>query len=181
MNDQAGRVSSAGQTDVYAVLVDVLIDKGIVTQQELFDRLRRAQAVAARRSAGFGAGEAPERLDGETVLVVEEDPALAQRLMTVLERAGAEVLVARDAAQALSRVAQFDFSAAVLDWRPERSEHRALTRWLREDGVRILFHAAHPPEDAVPACGDPILAKAAPAAEIVGALARLTGPIGRAA
>jgi CheY-like chemotaxis protein len=195
MNDQAARIS-AGPMGVCAVLADVLIDKGIVTQRELFDRLRQAQAVASRWSDGFGTGRAladilaylepaaehgraaVERLDGETVLVVEDHPSLAARLMAILERAGAEVLVARDAAEALSRVAQFDFSAAVLDWHPEKSEQRALTRWLREDGVRILFHAAHPPEDAVSACGDPILVKPAPAAEIVRALARLTGSLG---
>ena len=195
MNDHAARMS-AGRMGVCAVLADVLIDKGIVTQRELFDRLRRAQAAASRRSGGFGAGRAladimaylepaeerspagPERLDGETVLVLEEDPSLAERLMAILEGAGAEVLVARGAAEALSRVAQFDFSAAVLDWRPERSEHRALTRWLREDGVRILFHAASPPEDVVSARGAPILVKPAAAAEIVRALARLTGPVG---
>jgi CheY-like chemotaxis protein len=178
-----------------AVLVDLLIDKGIVTQRELFDRICQARAAAGRWSGGFGAARALadimayldpaeeggpaalERLDGQTVLVVEADPSLADRLMTVLETAGAEVLVARDAAKALSRLAQFDFSAAILHWRPEKSEHRAVTRWLREDGVRILFYAAHPPEDLIAACGDPILVKPSSAGEIVRALARHTGPI----
>jgi CheY-like chemotaxis protein len=190
MNEQAARLSD-GQIRVCAVLVDLLIDKGIVTQGEFFDRLRQAQATAGRWSGGHGAAHALadimadaegssaslDRLDGQTVLVVEEDAAMAHRLLTILEGAGAEALVARDATEALSRVAQFDFSAAVLDWRPERSAHRALTRWLREDGVRILFFAAQAPEDAIAACGDPILVKPASAGEIVGALARLTGPV----
>jgi CheY-like chemotaxis protein len=194
MNDQPARITDA-QIGVCAVLVDVLIDKGIVTQGELLDRLRQAQGGSGRRSGGFGAARAladmvahlelggpgtlqPRRLDGETVLVVEEDAAAADRVMAILERAGAEVLVARGAEEALARLAQFDFSAAVLDWRPERSAHRAEMRSLREDGVRILFHAADPPEDAVAACGDPVLSKLAPAGEIVAALVRLTGPIG---
>ncbi len=192
MNEQALRLSD-GQMRVCAVLVDLLIDKGIVTERELFDRLRHAQAPADHLSGGFGPARAladivahldPEggpaaqdRLDGQTVLVVEEDPAMADRLLTILEKAGAEGLVARDAAEALARVGQFDFSAAVLDWRPEKSEHRALTRWLREDGVRILFCAAHAPEDVIAACGDPILVKPSSAGEIVSALARLTSPI----
>lgn len=192
MNEQASRHSD-GQMRVCAVLVDLLIDKGIVTQGELFDRLRQVQAAAGRWSGGRGADRALadimahiepeggraalERLDGQTVLVVEEDAALADRLLTAVERAGAEALVARDAAEALARVAQFDFSAAVLDWRPEKSEHRALTRWLREDGVRIVFYATHAPEDVLAACGDPILVKPASAGEIVGALARLAGPV----
>jgi CheY-like chemotaxis protein len=195
MNNQPARKSDAprdalgdAQMDVCAVLADVLIEKGIVTQGELLDRLRQAQAGgrglgAARVLAGIVAHLEPEersaaasqRLDGETVLVVEEDPAMAERMLAILERAGAEAMLARGAEEALARLAQFDFSAAVLDWRPERNEHRAVTRWLRGDGVRILFHAAHPPEDVVSACGDPILVKPAPATEIVGALARLTG------
>jgi CheY-like chemotaxis protein len=195
MNEQAARMR-AGQMGLCAVLVDLLMDKGIVTQRELFDRVRRAQAAAGPWSGGFGAARAladimaclepadeggpaaRERLDGETVLLVEDDPATADGLMTVLEAAGAEVLAARGAAEALSRLAQFDFSAAVLDWRPEKSEHRAVTRWLREDGVRIVFYAAHPPEDPIAACGDPILVKPTPASEIVRALARHTDASG---
>jgi CheY-like chemotaxis protein len=195
MNDQAARMRS-GQMDVCAVLVDLLIEKGIVSRRELFDRVRQARDATGRWTGGFGAAraladimaclepveeggpEALERLDGQTVLVVEEDPSVAERLMTVLETAGAEVLAARGAAEALSRLAQFDFSAAVLDWRPEQSEHRAVTRWLREDGVRILFHAADPPEDPIAACGDPILVKPAPAGEIVRALAQHAGSSG---
>jgi CheY-like chemotaxis protein len=192
MSEQALRLSD-GQMRVCAVLVDLLIQKGIVTERELFDRLRQAQAPAGRRSGGFGAARAladivayldPEdspavhdRLDGQTVLVVEEDLVMGDRLLTILERAGAEGLVVRDAAEALARVGQFDFSAAILDWRPEKSEHRALTRWLREDGVRILFCATHAPEDVIAACGDPILMRPSSAGEIVGALARLTSPI----
>jgi CheY-like chemotaxis protein len=192
MNEQPLRFSD-GQMRVCAVLVDVLIDKGIVTQGELFDRLRQPQPAAGRWSGDHGADRALadimahieskggpaalQRLDGQTVLVVEEDPAVADRLLTVLERAGAEGLVARDAAEALARVAQFDFTAAVLDWRPEKSEHRALTRWLREDGVRILFYTAHLAEDVIAGCGDPILVKPASAGEIVGALARLAGRV----
>jgi CheY-like chemotaxis protein len=194
MNDQPAGMSD-GQMAVCAVLVDVLIEKGIVTHGELLERLKKAQAASGRRFGGFGAaraladivaglepdapaGAAARRLDGETVLIVEEDQAAADRMMAILERAGAEVLVARGEEEALARLGQFDFSAAVLDWHPERSAHRAVTRWLREDGVRILFHAARPPEDAISTCGDPILVKPAPATEIVAALARLTGPVG---
>jgi CheY-like chemotaxis protein len=194
MNDQPARMMD-GPMGVCAVLVHVLIEKGIVTQSELLDRLRQAQTASGRWAGGFGTARAladmvadlepeahgaaePRRLDGETVLVVEEDPSAADRMMAILERAGAEVLVAPGEEEALSRLTQFDFSAAVLDWRPERPAHRAVTRWLREDGVRILFHAAQPPEDAISACGDPILVKPAPATEIVGALGRLTGPTG---
>ncbi len=57
-------------------------------------------------------------LDGHTVLVVEEQPLIALDLQRALEGAGAEVVVARNAAEALGRMGQFDFTAGVIDWRP---------------------------------------------------------------
>ena len=117
---------------------------------------------------------ASDRLDGQTVLLVEGDAAAAHDLQETMENAGAEVLVARDAAEALFRMAQFDFSAAVLDWRPEQHQHRAAAQRLRQDGVRILFYGAHPAQDAITACGDPVLPKPSPADAIVNALAKLT-------
>jgi hypothetical protein len=83
--------------------------------------------------------------------------------------------VARNAGEALARLAEFEFSAAVLDWRPETREHRTATRWLKEDGIPVLFHAADPSEDAIAECGGPMLARPASTEAIVSALARLTG------
>lgn len=171
MNDQAAR-PFAEQMGVCSALVDLLIDKGIVSRQEFFERFQRA---------GRGSGPAervlapPYRLDGETVLLVEGNPAMAGDLQAALEDAGAEVLVARDAGEALARMAQFDFSAAVLDWRPDTREHRAAARWLREDGVTVLFRAANAPGGATAACGQPMLPKPVPAEDVVRALAQLTG------
>ena len=166
-----------------AVLVDLLIDKGIISQDEVFDRLQGARAAGEGRSgcvettralASAAAPQAPA-LSGETVLVVEEEDALAHELLAELEDAGAEVLVARGAAEALSRIGQFEFSVAVLDWRPDRSECRALARRLREDGVRLLLLAASASGDAAAASGNPMLLKPARAGEIVRALAQPTG------
>lgn len=196
MNDQAGKLF-AGHMGVCAVLVDVLIDKGIISQSEFFARFRRAHVAASQCSGGPMAARAladiveylepaakeqstagPDHttLNGQTILVVEEQPLIARDLQVALENAGAEVLVARDAADALSRLAQFDFSAAVLDWRPDTSEYRTVTRWLREDGVRFLFYAARPPADVLTECREPILLKPAPPEKIVKALAQLIGP-----
>jgi CheY-like chemotaxis protein len=167
MNDQAFR-PLADQTSVCAALVDLLIDRGLVSQQEFFERFERARA-AGRRST------APHGLDGHAVLLVEGQADLAHALQTALEEAGAEVLVARNAGEALARLAEFEFSAAVLDWRPETREHRTATRWLKEDGIPVLFHAADPSEDAIAECGGPMLARPASPEAIVSALARLTG------
>ena len=198
MNDLTAKLF-AGHAGVCAVLVDVLIDKGIISQSEVLDRFRQAHSAAGHRSGSRGAGREladlveylkPDADDartalldqsaliGETVLVVESDSTIAHELQAALEHCGAEVLVARNAAEALPRIAQFDFSAAVVEWRPDTREHRTLVRWLREDGVRFLFCAAQLPEDRIMACGLPILLRSAPMHEIAGTLARLTAAAG---
>ncbi|HEX6000104.1 MAG TPA: hypothetical protein VFZ16_12035 [Hyphomicrobiaceae bacterium] len=111
---------------------------------------------------------------GETVLVVESESTIAEKLQTALERAGAEVLVARTAVEALARVAQFEFSAAVVEWRPDTREHRTLVHWLREGGVRYLYCAGERPETVAPDAGIPVVLKSAAVAAFVSELARLT-------
>jgi CheY-like chemotaxis protein len=189
MNDQAAKLL-AGHAGVCAVLVDTLIEKGIVSQSELLARFQRAQVtaghwsesrVAARELADIVAHLKPAEADaplldrttliGETVLVVESDMARAEALQTALERAGAEVLIAPTAVEALPRIAQVDFTAAVVEWRADAREHRTLIRWLREDGVRFVYRADSLPE--AKAAGAPALLKSAPLHEVVAALARI--------
>jgi CheY-like chemotaxis protein len=196
MNEQAAKLF-VGEVGVCAVLVDVLIDKGLISQGEFFDRFQRAHAAAGRRLDGVepaptaladmlaylepekgersAAALARSVLGGEIVLLVEQDPDAARALRAALEDAGAEVLAVRSAAEALARIAQFDFSAAVIEWRPERREHRALMRWLREDGVPFLLCAAQAGPDAAAPGAEPMLRKPVPPQDIVKALARLAG------
>ena len=44
----------AGQMGIFAVLVNVLIDKGVVTESELRERFEQAHEAASRCSAGLG-------------------------------------------------------------------------------------------------------------------------------
>jgi DNA-binding response OmpR family regulator len=115
-----------------------------------------------------------EPLAGQTILLVEEQPIIVRHLQKALEAAGAEVLVAPNAADALSRVEEFDFSAAVLDWQPDCSEGRTLAHRLDEEGVRFLFCATHPPEDVTASRGVPMFRKPVRPKDIVQALALLT-------
>jgi CheY-like chemotaxis protein len=191
MNDQAARLF-AGHVGVCAVLVDMLIEKGIVSQGELLARFQRAQVtaghwsesrLAARELADIVAHLKPAEADaplldrttliGETVLVVENDVGRAHALQAALERAGAEVLIARTAVEALPRIAQFDFTAAVVEWCPGTREHRTLIRWLREDGVSFLYRADALPEAKAMAAGATVLLKSAPLHEVVAALAHI--------
>jgi CheY-like chemotaxis protein len=191
MNDPAAKLL-AGHAGLCAVLVDMLIDKGIVSRSELLDRFERAQSVGGDGSESRVAVRGPAdivaylepvdagappldrtALSGETVLVVEGDMGRAEALRAALERAGAEVLIARTAAEALPRIAQFDFSAAVVECRPETREQRTLIRWLREDGVGFLYRAETPPDGKAMVAGVPVLRKSAPLHEVVATLARI--------
>ena len=116
-------------------------------------------------------------LAGQTILVVEEQPLIALDLQRALEGAGAEVVVARNAAEALPRIGQFDFTAGVIDWRPASEDHRVVARALKERKVRFLFYATNPPEDVTTVRGAPTFLKPAHPQEIVKALALLTGPL----
>jgi hypothetical protein len=66
---------------------------------------------------------------------------------SALEGAGAEVVVARNAAEALGRMGQFDFTAGVIDWRPASEDHRVVARAFKQKNVRFLFYTTNPPED----------------------------------
>jgi polysaccharide deacetylase 2 family uncharacterized protein YibQ len=47
----------AGHLGVAAVLANVLIDKGIVTRDELCDRFRQAEEAAARSAGGLASAQ----------------------------------------------------------------------------------------------------------------------------
>jgi DNA-binding response OmpR family regulator len=117
-------------------------------------------------------------LAGQIILVVEEQPLVALDLRTALEQAGAEVVVAHNATQALARINDFDFAAAVLDWHPGSQDHRVVARALKQKQVRFVFYATHPPEDVTTVRGAPIFLKPGRPEEIAKALALLTGALG---
>jgi DNA-binding response OmpR family regulator len=132
----------------------------------------------------FGAGEgtaAVERgsLEGKTILVVEKEPLIALDLQRALEAAGAEVIVARNAKEAVSRIKKSRFAAGVIDWHPSSEDHRLVARALKERKVRFLFYATHAPEDVTTVRGAPIFLKPGRPEDIVQALAMLTGASGR--
>jgi CheY-like chemotaxis protein len=116
-------------------------------------------------------------LEGQRILVVEEQPLVALDLKMALEQAGAEVVVAGNATEALGRVSQFDFTAGVIDWRPQSDDHRLVARALKQRKVRFLFYATNPPEDVTTVRGAPVFLKPSRPENIVQALALLTGAV----
>ena len=115
-------------------------------------------------------------LTGQTILLVEEQPIVALDLQAALEDAGAAVVVARDAAEALGHVGQQVFTSAVLDLRPSSDEHRAIARALKKKRIPFLFHATQPPEDVTTVRGAPIFQKPTRPQDIVKALGTLANP-----
>jgi len=194
MDDQAARLL-AGHIGVCALLVNVLIDKGVISRSELLGRFEQAQGAATQRSGGATLAHAlaqivdllePAKhtpsetaagrpLHEQAILLVEGQPSVASGLQEALEEAGGEVLLARDATEGMRRLERFDVSAAVLDWRPQSTAYTAMVRKLHSQGVRFLNLALEPPETGRGALGAPILAKSAPRGEIVEALALLIG------
>jgi len=81
-------------------------------------------------------------LKGQTILLIEKQPGAARNLQSALERFGAEVVLARDAVDALERLDEFDFSLAVLDWIGHRSSIEG-------------FCVRRPPEDVTTGRGAP--------------------------
>lgn len=113
-------------------------------------------------------------LTGRTILVVEEQPLIALDLRTALEEAGAQVLAARDAADALARVKSTKLSAAIIDGRPDSDHHRRIARALKRAGVPFLFYATDSLEDVTTVRGAPIFLKPVGPGVIVKALALMT-------
>jgi len=114
-------------------------------------------------------------LAGQRILVVEEQPLIALDLQRALVGAGAEVVVARNAAEALGRMGQFDFTAGVIDWRPASEDHRVVARALKQRKVRFLFYATNPPEDVTTVRDAPVFLKPGRPEEIAKALVLLAG------
>ncbi len=114
-------------------------------------------------------------LERQIVLLVEEQPLVALELRTALEVAGAKVLVARDASEALMRIAECQVTVGVIDWHPRSNAHRTVARALKQRNVRFLFYATNPPEDVTTVRGAPIFLKPARPEDVVKALAILVG------
>jgi CheY-like chemotaxis protein len=108
-------------------------------------------------------------LEGHSILVVEDQPLAALDTQEILESAGAEVLIVGDPCQALSRLDQFDFSAAVIHcWVPSDGLTMLMER-LRQRGLPFLCYVA----DRTAKVGTPIVPKPVPQDEIVSALVAL--------
>jgi DNA-binding response OmpR family regulator len=100
------------------------------------------------------------------LLLIERDAGAASRLVVEVENAGADVVVAAHATEALQHVDTFTFTAAAIDYWQGANRDRVASR-LRALDVPFVVLSAHAPpaEWRAPAIARP--------GEVVGALARL--------
>ena len=115
------------------------------------------------------------RLDGATILVVEDEALIGVEIVFVLEEAGATVIgPATTLAAALDVINKQQLDAAVLDVRLGTEESGMAAQALVERGVPFAFHTGH--GDGVMLSswpGRPILRKPVPPEEVATALAAL--------
>jgi two-component system copper resistance phosphate regulon response regulator CusR/two-component system response regulator MprA len=78
------------------------------------------------------------------VLIVEDEPRMAEQLRKGLEREGYSVLLAADGQQALELARTVDHDLMVLDWMLPKVDGRTVARRLRQAGIatRILMLTA---------------------------------------
>ena len=95
--------------------------------------------------------------DAPRILLLEADAAIASHLVIHLEKAGADVITADHALQAMQRLAQFTFSAAILDYWDGADDRSKIAERLLQLCVPVVVHAhvAPPPSWCAPHFADP--------------------------
>lgn len=83
------------------------------------------------------------QLKGCVVLVVEDEPLVSLNLVDVLSAAGAQVVCAKKAGEAIQSVERFKVTAAVLDINLGDHDCAAICQHLRERGIPFLFHTGY--------------------------------------
>jgi CheY-like chemotaxis protein len=82
------------------------------------------------------------------VLLLERDAVVASHLVIHLEKAGADVITADHAVQALQRLMQFTFSGAMIDYWHGAGDRTTVAERLLHLGVPFVVHALDEPPPA---------------------------------
>jgi CheY-like chemotaxis protein len=106
------------------------------------------------------------------ILLLERDAVIASHLAIGLEKAGADVITADHAVQALQRLTQFTFSGAVIDYWHGAEDRTRVGDRLLQLSVPFVVHAAVEPPAAwhAPWLADPECISAAVMQLILGPL-----------
>ena len=82
------------------------------------------------------------------ILLLERDDVVASHLAIHLEKAGADVITADHAVEALQRLVQFTFSGAVIDYWQGARDRTMVAERLIQLGVPFVVHALVEPPPA---------------------------------
>jgi DNA-binding response OmpR family regulator len=112
------------------------------------------------------------RLDGRSVLVVEDESVIALDLKELFEAEGAIVYVAPTPTEALRIADEVVLSAAVLDFGSSRDINALLCRTLRAYGIPFMFYTGY--DDLMErTLGAPVVTKPASGLTLIATIAQL--------
>jgi DNA-binding response OmpR family regulator len=113
-------------------------------------------------------------LEGKTILIVEDEPLVALDLHAALRAAGASLIAATNAAEALRLIRRNEISAAVVDVNLGGDNCFAVCQALFHRSIPFLFHTGHREADVLKAWPEaPLIVKPAGHDELVACLAAL--------
>jgi DNA-binding response OmpR family regulator len=141
--------------------------------------MRAGFSVMAEFKLVAGPGRRPtnsERsfLRGCSILVVEDEPLIALDLHAALYAAGAGIIAATNAKEALRLISRNEISAAVIDIRLGNQDSLEVCQALFHHRVPFLFFTAHADADLLKAWPEvPVLLKPAPSWEIAARIGEL--------
>jgi CheY-like chemotaxis protein len=142
-------------------------------------RVRAEFSAMAEFKLVAGPGRRPtnsERsfLRGCSILIVEDEPLIALDLHAALYAAGAGIIAATNAKEALRLIRRNEISAAVIDIRLGNQDSLEVCQALFHHRVPFLFYTAHADADLLKAWPEvPVLLKPAPSWEIAARIGEL--------
>lgn len=86
---------------------------------------------------------ATDRLDTQTILVVEDEPFILFEIQRTLEDAGAHVLTARSVQEALARLATEPITASILDYRLQGGTADELCHQLTARKIPFVIYSGY--------------------------------------
>lgn len=113
-------------------------------------------------------------LVGRSILIVEDEPLIAQQVQIAFTAAGASITSVADTRQALRIIALPGLSAAVVDINLKGGDCSTVCRALAERGIPFVFYTGEAKADVLlrwPAA--PVLTKLADPHRVVGVVAGL--------
>ena len=84
-----------------------------------------------------------DRLDAQTILVVEDEPFILLEIQRILEEVGARVLTARSVREALALLSAERFTASILDYRLQGGTADDLCHQLTARRIPFVIYSGY--------------------------------------